>query len=611
MKKTLILALIYLSSGFKVYAEQRQNIVMLMVDDLSNELYQEMIEHNLLPNIKKYIVDRGLNFNNSFVTNPACCPSRATYLTGQYSMNNGVLDVATGIQYWHNKKSDAYGGEENILPVWMKKGGYYTGHIGKYLNGYGQNTLDTLGTLLHVPSGYDTWYGLLDPSTYNMYNYVMIEKRHPEDQPQAIYYPKNVATKMNEVSYPTYWLFKNSNNIFKVNKPNNYRENPYKTIEENYQTDVITKKALKFFNDRDPNKPFFLSLMPIAPHVEFPAIEELDIDELGYKFHFRESVTPAPRHNSLVSFMPSPVNRLLAKDSFNEKDLTDKPKFFKDKKPLDYSDIAAIDNQYRHMMAAMLAVDDMVGEVVKKLKQQNQFENTIIFFTSDNGYMFGEHRLSTKGVPYDESARVPLVVAGYDEAGTTCDAIVLNNDLAPTIAAIAKVKPERKVDGRSFKKLLMNKDDTWNRKQFLIEHYLDMESLSYVSDIPLLGPWLVDRVEKRTVNAHLIKQLDIPTNDTKSIRRITDVTNELYIETYNKKLFHSRFKDRNTKKAPKPQFVELYNSQYDPFQAESIVPGSKSMRKAWQKKGAGKFYGDLIDQFVKCSGKSCQQIENQ
>jgi arylsulfatase A-like enzyme len=186
MKKILLLIFIFTTSSFQAFGKERKNIVMLMVDDLSKELYEDMLEQNLLPNIKRYIVDRGLSFNNSFVTNPACCPSRATYLTGQYSMNNGVLDVATGIQYWHNKKSDAYGGEENTLATWMKKGGYYTGHIGKYLNGYGQNTLDTLGTLLHVPSGYDTWYGLLDPSTYNMFNFVLIEKMHHKDRHQAI-----------------------------------------------------------------------------------------------------------------------------------------------------------------------------------------------------------------------------------------------------------------------------------------------------------------------------------------------------------------------------------------------------------------------------------------
>lgn len=609
--RELIISSLLLLSSVDAMAQNKKNVITVMVDDLSTEVFEDLITNGLVPNIKTHIIDRGLTFNNSFSTNPVCCPSRATYLTGQYSMNNGVLDVATGIQYWLDRKSPAFGGENNTIATWMQKGGYYTGHVGKYLNGYGMNTGKLVGTLRYVPKGYDTWYGLLDPSTYRTYEYVLIEKKNPSDRPIAMYYPKKFSSTMEKDSYPTYWYFKELNEVYQVRRPESYRSRPDEVIAENYQTDVLSAKAIAFFDERDKSRPFFLSLMPMAPHTEFSAINVEYSKKYGYKSHFRETITPAPRHASLVPLLPSPLKRLMAKESFNEANLSGKPKFFRDKELLNKSDISALDEQYRSMMAAMLAVDDLVGDVVKKLKEQNVYDDTVIIFTSDNGYMFGEHRLSSKVFAYEESARVPLIIAGHKEKGTASDALVLNNDLAPTIAEIAGITPERDVDGRSVVKLLEEKNSPWKRKQFLIEHYLDLDALVYLNDIPVVGPWLVNFAASRSVIGGGLSQLDMTPNDFKSIRRLTERENYVYVESYKNKLRLNQFSQANVRAVPTPEFVELYDINQDPTQVNNLAPVKKSERKKWLMQGVGKAHGDLVDKFLRCRGDACRHLEDQ
>lgn len=604
--------IVYMSAivSFQVFAETKKNVLVVMTDDLSKELFDDMLKNNLVPNINNHIIKRGVYFKNSFVTNPVCCPSRANYLTGQYSKNNGVLDVGTGYLYWMDKRSPAYGGEDNTIATWMHKKGYYTGHVGKYLNGYGMATYKLLGTLKHVPKGYDAWYGLLDPTTYNTFNFVMIEKSNPIDKVDAVYYPKTSATTMEKDSPFTYNLFKDSKETFLVNIPVKYDSKKQDLIVENYQTDIIAQKAIAFMNDREKTKPFFLSIMPMAPHIELNQVDIENSKTMGYKSHFREKITPAPRHREQTTLLPSPLERLQQKDSFNEADISDKPKFVRNKNVLDGSDLFAVEDQYRHMMGSMIAVDDMVGAVVAELKKQNLYDDTLIIFTSDNGYMYGEHRLSSKVFAYDESSRVPLVVAGGKSKGVDSHALIINNDLAPTIADVGAATPERVMDGRSFKALVDDSSAEWSRKQFLIEHYLDFESIVYINDIPIVGRWIINNGARRRNLEAGSRMLDLTPNDYKAIRRISREEDTLYIESYSKKLFNKKFSDVRSEKAPKPQFIEYYNLKKDPHQSSNIVTSSPEASGNWKKSSRGKQYDSLIDDFVSCKGLSCQSLEN-
>jgi arylsulfatase A-like enzyme len=127
----------------------------------------------------------------------------------------------------------------------------------------------------------------------------------------------------------------------------------------------------------------------------------------------------------------------------------------------------------------MLAVDDLVGSIVSALG--SQLANTVIIFTSDNGYLYGEHRMPEKLVAYEESIRVPLYIAGPGVAGPrNVDAMVLNNDLAPTIAELAGVPPQSPVDGRSLVPLFGGARPADWRKRFLVEHWTSGDAV----DVP-------------------------------------------------------------------------------------------------------------------------------
>src|ERR687894_3105308 len=121
----------------------------------------------------------------------------------------------------------------------------------------------------------------------------------------------------------------------------------------------------------------------------------------------------------------------------------------------------------------MLAVDDMIGDLVGALHDSGELDNTYIVFTSDNGFHLGNHRLGAgKWTPYEEDTRVPLIVRGPGvPEGRTLQHLVLNNDLAPTVADLAGAKTPSFVDGRSLRPLLTDAPPPprdW-RKRFIIE----------------------------------------------------------------------------------------------------------------------------------------------
>jgi arylsulfatase A-like enzyme len=138
---------------------------------------------------------------------------------------------------------------------------------------------------------------------------------------------------------------------------------------------------------------------------------------------------------------------------------------------------------YRKRLQSMLAVDDMVGDLVEALRESGKLENTYIVFTSDNGFHLGQHRLSAgKWTPYEEDIRVPLIVRGPGvPEGETLHHMVLNNDLAPTFADLAGAEPPSFVDGRSLKPLLNDHPtpvEDW-RQRFVIESVAERGSLSH------------------------------------------------------------------------------------------------------------------------------------
>jgi arylsulfatase A-like enzyme len=198
-----------------------------------------------------------------------------------------------------------------------------------------------------------------------------------------------------------------------------------------YSTDVIRDLALDFLKRMGgAREPFFLYIATIAPH--FPS-------------------HPAPRHRG--EFPEAKAPRV---PSFNEADVSDKPRWVSDLPPLGEAQIRQIDKLYRNRLQSMLAVDELVESLVGTLQATGELDNTYIFFTSDNGFQQGEHRFQKgKGLSYEESIHVPLIVRGPKvPAGQVLGHLVSNVDLYPTWLQLAGAPEDKGVDGRSMASLL-------------------------------------------------------------------------------------------------------------------------------------------------------------
>lgn len=433
------------------------HLVVIMTDDLSVDALDAVVAAGRMPNLKTMLIDQGVSFANAFVTDPLCCPSRATFLRGQYAHNHRVYSNTTGEPgrpgiAWPGwfPENGSPGKNESTIATWLRDAGYHTGHIGKYLNGYGmvapQGTADPQ---TYIPPGWDDWQGLIDPTTYQVYDYTM-----------------------------------NDNGTIVT----------FGSAETDYQTDVLTNRAAAFVEARaQAVEPFFLMVTPLAPHVE--VLDSLTLlSSTEVRDSFALEIRAAPRHLHLVDGdplngeVPSPV----MKPSFDEADLTDKPGGCPVPEPipeLTYNtdpnciaerpalradiDIPAIERQYKTMLASMLAVDDLIGAVTSALEANGILNETVIVFTSDNGWFYGEHRLHGKNMAYEESIRVPLIVRGPGfAANATAQQVVLNNDLAPTLAALGGATPGYDPDGRSIVPLLQDPGRSdWGRTTFLVEHW--------------------------------------------------------------------------------------------------------------------------------------------
>ena len=225
--------------------------------------------------------------------------------------------------------------------------------------------------------------------------------------------------------------------------------------ESDYDTDVMSDKASDYVTrtaGADPpfftaDRPFLMWIGTKAPH---------------------QPATPAPRDENAY-----PDVSLPHPPSFDERDVSDKPGWVSDNPPLSPEQKRYMEELYRKRLQSMLAVDDMIGDLVEALRDSGELDNTYIVFTSDNGFHLGQHRLGAgKWTPYEEDIRVPLIVRGPGvPEGETLHHMVLNNDLAPTFADLAGAEPPSFVDGRSLVPLLTD-DPTplrdW-RQRFVIE----------------------------------------------------------------------------------------------------------------------------------------------
>lgn len=413
-------------------AQAKPNLVVIMADDLDEATLAKALELGVLPHIEAAFVAGGLRLRESFVSNPLCCPSRASFLTGRYAHNHGVLNISWDAA--NPQGTFAAFDDREHLGTWLQRAGYRTGVIGKFLNGYGYVPplhCPQCDWMRYVPPGWDDWQVLPDYGELNGAG--------------GIGYAG---------AYCMYHYTINDNGTLVT----------HGGADADYQTDVMAARAAGFVDSAatDP-RPFFLWLAPLAPHFELclPAANEFERDVRG-----------APRH---LGSVPPTVGFDPFRPSFAEADVSDKPAWFADEYPaLVAADAVALQRGFRHRIEALRSLDDLVGRLRSRLEAIGAWDDTVVMFTSDNGWFHGEHRAWGKVLAYEESIRVPLLLRGPGiPAGQTSAAMVLNNDLAPTLAALAGAMPDAVFDGRDLGVLFAGTAPADWRRRILVEHFRD------------------------------------------------------------------------------------------------------------------------------------------
>lgn len=448
MNSKSIISLAALSCVTAAYAQQQKaqqhpNIVYVMCDD---HAYQCISAYGSAlsklaptPNIDR-LAERGMRFDRAFVENSLSTPSRACLMTGQYSHQNGQRQLGEGIDT-----------TRTFFTELLQEAGYQTAVVGKWHMGCD-------------PKGFDY---------YHVYN----------DQGQ-------------------YW-----NPQYRGTDTNNEF-----VVEEGYSTDLTTDHALDFIEHRDPSKPFCLLLHHKAPHrnwqanlkylgmyddVEFPMPENFYDDYATRGSAVRTQKMSVTRDMRWEQDFKVPemldLNNPDSQDSYNAlmgeiNRMTPEQRsawgryYFPRNRRLLEAQLKGkdLDNwkyqvYIRDYMSVIASVDESVGRVLDYLDKNGLTDNTMIVYTSDQGFYMGEHGWFDKRFMYEESLRTPLIVSypGHTKPGSVCNRLVQNIDYAPTFLALAGVKQPKDMPGRSLVPVLDNGDNVKNWRQSIYYHYYD------------------------------------------------------------------------------------------------------------------------------------------
>lgn len=399
-----------------VGGSERPNIVMIMADDMRED------ELRYMPNVMQLLGREGVRFENSFSPHPLCCPARASFVSGQYTHNHRV---------WSNKAP--HGGfaaldDSRSLATGLDAVGYNTVFLGKYLNGYGGQAApdgSADNSLAYVPPGWTDWRGSVDgPRGW--------------DIPDA---------------GGTYRYFDTTLNV-----NGTLRGNPgvYQTrLLGNETADILAQYA------RAP-EPFFLWASYVAPHIGSPT--EPDDPEPVLRPDGYENLIRTPARPRGVRGM---YDDLITEPPWtgNEADVSDKPFFIRDRPPVSSAELEAITTLARQRAESLHVLDEEVAHTIEVLRELGELDNTIVAFTSDNGYFLGEHRMRQgKLLPYEPSLRTPTLMRGPGiPAGEVRRDPFLTIDFAPTFLEAAGARTDPEMDGISLLQSAREGDQGWTR----------------------------------------------------------------------------------------------------------------------------------------------------
>lgn len=212
---------------------------------------------------------------------------------------------------------------------------------------------------------------------------------------------------------------------------------------EGYITYLFRDYVIEFLDKAfNQNKPFLLIFTPNAPHAPFtPAVEDKTL------------------YQNLPPHRP---------ENYNEEDISDKPLSIANRSLLSDEDVVKIENIRRRQILTLTSLDRSIAEIMAKLEESGEMDNTVVIFISDNGKHWGEHRLDSKNTAYEESIKVPFAIRYPPLVPTPYleDGLVANIDIAPTLYELSETKIPDKVNGVSLVSLLTGTDD-WRPYIFL------------------------------------------------------------------------------------------------------------------------------------------------
>jgi arylsulfatase A-like enzyme len=414
-----------------IMAKNRPNIVFIMSDDHTQQAISAYGGNlNKTPNIDR-IANEGAIFSRAYVTNSISSPSRAVMLTGKFSHINARIDNSTSPFDW----------SQATFPKILKENGYSTALIGK----------------IHIdgqPEGFD--YSNVLPGQGEYYNPDFIEngitKRHTG-------YVTTITTQL-----ALEWL-----------ETKRDKEKPFcllvhhKAPHRNWKAE---EKYLNMYEDTvfTPPASFFDNYSgrgAAAKHQKMEIARDMDWGH-DMKFELNPFTgEPTTFNRELLRFDSSQLkNWRLIYNTLNQE--------FVKNLPSDNELALWKYNRYiRDYLKCVKSVDDGVGQILDYLKKTGLEENTIIVYTSDQGFYLGEHGWFDKRFMYEESFRTPLLIKFPNEIkkGSVCNKLVQNIDFAPYFLDVAGIKIPKDINGQSFRSILSNSKSKW--RDALYYHYYE------------------------------------------------------------------------------------------------------------------------------------------
>ncbi|MEM9366128.1 MAG: sulfatase [Planctomycetota bacterium] len=396
-----LVASLFVLLGYTAGGAERPNILFVFTDDHALKALSAyggpLSKIAPTPHLDR-IAREGKLFHQCLVTNSICAPSRAVVLTGKYSHLNG--------QRTNNGKFD---GKQQTVPKLMQQGGYQTAIIGKW-------------HLKSTPTGFDHFEVL---------------------KGQGHYYNPLLFTNGNDVKHT------------------------------GYTTDVITDQALKWMDQRDRDKPFFLMCQHKAPHGKWEpalrhlsAFDDIEIPEPATLFDDYRGRSPASAGHQMGIAEHMGPSRLMYRysskftpEQFHVFDAHFGPR---NKAAQSLGLVGQERTRWNYQrfiknyLRCVKAVDENVGRMLRYLDESGLAENTVIIYSSDQGFWLGEHGWFDKRWMYEESLHTPLLVRwpGVTRSGSSSDALVSNVDFAETFLDIAGLEVPSDMQGRSLVPIL-------------------------------------------------------------------------------------------------------------------------------------------------------------